>query len=81
MAQAEKKPKVLFTEDEIFEMREAEKDQIEEEKSYKMQNPRMRIPRRIKKGDIIRVQVKIRHPSRTGLRFMPDGTFVRGRDP
>ena len=81
MAKAEKKPKVLFTPDELFEMREAEEDQIEEEKKYKMQKPRMRIPRKIAKGDIIRVQVKIRHPIRTGLRFTPIGTFVRGRAP
>ena len=81
MAKAEKKPKVIFTPDEIFEMREAEMDQIEEEKKYKMQKPRMRIPRKITKGDIFRVQVKISHPIRTGLRLTPIGTFVRGREP
>ena len=81
MAKAEIKIKSIFTADELMEMREAEQDQIEEEKNYKMQKPRMRFPRRIRKGEIIRVQVKIRHPIRTGLRLMPDGTFIRGREP
>lgn len=71
--------KVLLTPDEIQEMREREKEQAEEERRYKMQQPRMRLPRVIKKGAIIPVRVKIRHPSRTGLRMLPDGTFERSR--
>ncbi|MEE9275880.1 MAG: thiosulfate oxidation carrier complex protein SoxZ [bacterium] len=79
MADAGKRPPHVFTDDEMARMREAEKKQIEEERTYRMQAPRMRIPWRIKKGEIIRVLVKIRHPNRTGLRMRQDGSFVRSR--
>lgn len=69
----------LFTPDEIQEMLETEQEQIEEERQYKMEQPRMRLPRVMKQGAIIRVRVKIRHPSRTGLRMLPDGSFARSR--
>lgn len=40
---------------------------------------RIRLPRRITKGEVIRVQAKVRHPSRTGLRMIGEHTF--GQDP
>ncbi len=40
---------------------------------------RIRLPRRIIKGEVIRVQAKIRHPSRTGLRMIGEHQF--GPDP
>lgn len=69
----------LFTPDELQEMLETEKEQAEEERQYKMEKPRMRLPRVVRQGEIIKVRVKIRHPSRTGLRLLPDGTFARAR--
>ena len=40
---------------------------------------RLRLPRRIVKGEVIRVQAKVRHPSRTGLKMIGDHMF--GQDP
>lgn len=40
---------------------------------------RIRLPRRIAQGEVIRVQAKVRHPSRTGLRMIGEHTF--GPDP
>lgn len=47
--------------------------------------PELRIPElvthgRIERGQVIHVQLKMRHPNRTGLAFR-DGTFVRESDP
>lgn len=36
---------------------------------------RIRLPRRIIKGEVIHVQAKIRHPSRTGLRMIGEHDF------
>lgn len=69
----------IYTQEEIAQMRAAEKEQIIEEEEYRMQKPRIRVPWRIRKGDIIRVQTKIRHPNRTGLRPLADGSFARSR--
>lgn len=79
MAQVETKLRYIPTKEEIAEMRKREKVQIAEERRYKMQKPRMRLPWRIRKGQIIRVWVKLRHPVRTGLRLLRDGTFERSR--
>jgi sulfur-oxidizing protein SoxZ len=79
MAEAEKGKGPVLSEQEFQDQLQAEREQIEEERQYKIQQPRMRLPREIKRGEVIRVQVKIRHPSRTGLRLLPDGRFVRGR--
>lgn len=40
---------------------------------------RIRLPRRIVKGEVIRAQAKVRHPSRTGLKMTGEHTF--GQDP
>ncbi|MDR7400246.1 MAG: thiosulfate oxidation carrier complex protein SoxZ [Armatimonadota bacterium] len=45
---------------------------------------RIRLPGSIRKGDVIEVRVKIKHPSRTGLRLVEDAKtplerFVRER--
>ena len=69
----------IYSKAEMAQMRATERRQIEEEKRYRMQTPRMRLPWRIRKGEIIRVLVKIRHPSRTGLRPLRDGSFEFGR--
>lgn len=37
---------------------------------------RIRLPRRIVKGEVIRVQAKVRHPSRTGLRMIGEHQFA-----
>ncbi len=37
---------------------------------------RVRLPRRIAKGAVIRVQAKVRHPSRTGLRMIGEHQFA-----
>lgn len=41
---------------------------------------RIRLPRRIAQGDVIRVQVKVRHPSRTGLRMIGEHQFAPDPD-
>jgi sulfur-oxidizing protein SoxZ len=65
MAKEEKKP----------ERREA--TPIEE---YKIEPPKIRIPKEIKEGDVIKIQVKFKHPSRTGLKFNEeDGTFSKDK--
>ena len=69
----------VYTKAEMAQMRATERRHIEEEKRYRMQTPRMRLPWRIRKGEIIRVLVKIRHPNRTGLRPLQDGTFEFSR--
>ena len=69
----------VYTKAEMAQMRATERRQIEEEKGYRMQTPRMRLPWRIRKGEIIRVLVKIRHPNRTGLRPLRDGSFEFSR--
>ena len=40
--------------------------------------PRIRLPIRITKGSIIKVQAKMRHPSRTGLRMIAEHVFAKG---
>ena len=37
---------------------------------------RVRLPRRIVKGEVIHVQAKVRHPSRTGLRMIGEHEFA-----
>ena len=41
---------------------------------------RLRLPRRIMKGEVIRVQAKVRHPSRTGLRMLDEHRFAPDPD-
>ncbi len=41
---------------------------------------RIRLPRRIMKREIIRVQAKVRHPSRTGLRMIDEHRFAPDPD-
>lgn len=41
---------------------------------------RLRLPRRIVKGEVIRVQAKVRHPSRTGLRMIDEHRFAPDPD-
>jgi hypothetical protein len=79
MAEAAIEKAPALSEQEFQDQLQAEQEQIEEERLYKIQPPRMRLPREITRGEVIRVQVKIRHPSRTGLRLLPDGRFVRNR--
>jgi hypothetical protein len=79
MAEAAKEKEPVLSDQEFQDQLQAEREQIEEERQYKIQQPRMRLPREIKPGEVIRVQVKIRHPSRTGLRLLPDGRFQRNR--
>jgi sulfur-oxidizing protein SoxZ len=79
MAEAAQGKGPVLSEQEFQEQLQAEREQVEEERQYRIQPPRMRLPREIKRGEVIRVQVKIRHPSRTGLRLLPDGRFVRNR--
>ncbi len=55
-----------------------------EQRDLLTQRVRLRLPAAIRKGDIIDVKVKIRHPSRTGLRLIeeaktPFERFVRER--
>lgn len=69
----------IYTQEEIAQMRALEKKHIAEEAAYRMQKPRIRVPWRIRKSEIIRVQTKIRHPNRTGLRPLADGSFARSR--
>jgi len=42
--------------------------------------PRIRVPRRIKKGDLIEVRVKVQHNSYTGL-AIKDGKYVADKKP
>jgi hypothetical protein len=37
---------------------------------------KIRLPRRIAQGEVIRAQVKVRHPSRTGLRMIGEHQFA-----
>lgn len=37
---------------------------------------KIRLPRRIVQGEVIRVQVKVRHPSKTGLRMIGEHQFA-----
>ncbi len=51
---------------------------------YQFGAPRIRLPSSIRKGEIVEVKVKIKHPSRTGLRLVEDAKtplerFVRER--
>ena len=62
MAQIEVGLKFVYSNEEMAEMRAVERRQIEEEKRYRMQKPRMRLPWRIRKGEIIRVLVRGRKP-------------------
>lgn len=41
---------------------------------------RIRLPRRIVKGEVIRIQAKVRHPSRTGLRMIDEHRFAPDPD-
>jgi len=57
-----------------------ERRQITPVEEYKIEPPKIRIPKEIKQGDTIKVQVKFKHPSRTGLIFNEeDGTFSKGK--
>ena len=40
--------------------------------------PRIRLPIRIAKGKVIKVQAKMRHPSRTGLQMVAEHVFAKG---
>lgn len=40
--------------------------------------PRIRLPLRISKGKVIKVQAKMRHPARTGLRMIAEHVFAKG---
>ena len=40
--------------------------------------PRIRLPIRIEKGKVIKVQAKMRHPARTGLRMIAEHVFAKG---
>ena len=40
--------------------------------------PRIRLPIRIAKGHVIKVQAKMRHPARTGLRMIAEHVFAKG---
>ena len=40
--------------------------------------PRIRLPIRIVKGSVIKVQAKMRHPARTGLRMIAEHVFAKG---
>ncbi|HIA14929.1 MAG TPA: hypothetical protein EYN74_08635 [Nitrospirales bacterium] len=40
--------------------------------------PRIRLPIRISKGKVIKVQAKMRHPSRTGIRMIAEHVFAKG---
>jgi len=40
--------------------------------------PRIRLPIRIAKGAVIKIQAKMRHPSRTGLRMIAEHVFAKG---
>ena len=42
--------------------------------------PRMRVPRRIRKDELMEVRVKVQHNSYTGLDIV-DGEYVNARDP
>ncbi|MDR5695744.1 MAG: thiosulfate oxidation carrier complex protein SoxZ [Armatimonadota bacterium] len=51
---------------------------------YQFGQPKLRLPSTIQKGEVIEVKVKIKHPSRTGLRLVEDAKtpferFVRER--
>jgi len=49
-------------------------------KKIKMGKPKMRLPRKIKKGEIIEVRVKIRYPSITGLKIVDEEKQIFARD-
>lgn len=49
-------------------------------KKIKMGTPKMRLPRKIKKGEIIEVRVKIRYPSITGLKVVDEEKQIFARD-
>ena len=40
--------------------------------------PRIRLPIRIAEGKVIKVQAKMRHPARTGLRMIAEHIFAKG---
>ena len=41
--------------------------------------PQIRLPVRIRLGEVIKVQVKFKHPSRTGLRMIAEHRFAKHR--
>lgn len=49
-------------------------------KKIKMGKARMRLPKKIKKGDIIEVRATIRYPSTTGLKMIDEAKNLFGRD-
>jgi hypothetical protein len=49
-------------------------------KKIKMKAPKMRLPKKIKAGDIIEVRVKIRHASITGLKAVDEEKGIFERD-
>ncbi len=52
----------------------------EEGGTFEIREPRLRLPRLIKTGEVIKVQVKFTHPCRTGLRKV-DGRFIQEQSP
>ena len=49
-------------------------------KKIKLGKPKMRLPRKIKRGEIIEVRVKIRYPSITGLKVVDEEKQIFARD-
>jgi len=52
----------------------------EEGGTFEIREPRLRLPKVIRKGEIIKVQVKFTHPCRTGLRKI-EGSFIQEQSP
>ncbi len=49
--------------------------------AFDIKPPKIRLPRQYKKGDVVRVLIKMKHPSRTGLGQKEDGSFFRDKPP
>ncbi len=49
-------------------------------KKLKMGKPKMRLPRKIKSGEIIEVRVKIKFASSTGLKIVDEAKMIFERD-
>lgn len=52
-----------------------------EEPASTIDRPRIVVPEQVRRGDIIEVRVKAKHPSRTGLRILPDGIHFERAEP
>ena len=46
---------------------------------FVIEPPQIRLPARIRKGQVLKVQIKFKHPSRTGLRMLAEHKFVKDR--